>query len=155
MGTRADFYIEKDKKLRRLGSIHWDGYPREIPYQILSSTKEINFLENVEKFLRTKEDGTISVDDQLIPYITDFSYVFSKGKVYASHFGKFWFDPIKYLHSNNMKYSKREVDIPEFPKLDISKFLQPEKVKMSDKIRSVIDRCRLWLERAFLRRDSG
>lgn len=50
MGTRADFYIEKDNNLVWLGSVAWDGYDVE------KSLLEDNDVASLVKFSKTEKD---------------------------------------------------------------------------------------------------
>lgn len=55
MGTRADFYIRKEKELTWLGSIAWDGY--EIG-NIGKAVSEKSYMSRLSKFLSERDDAT-------------------------------------------------------------------------------------------------
>src|SRR5580704_13789878 len=86
MGTRADFYIGKNKSAEWLGSIAWDGY--EISEEIEAAKTEQEYRTAVSKFLASRDDGTLP--DQGWPWpwndssITDCSYWFFDGKVWEA-----------------------------------------------------------------------
>lgn len=103
MGTRADFYVRRDRevKLRAedwLGSIAWDGYPSGLPDELREATTEEAYRAEVAK-LATREDWTRPEDGWPWPWndsrTTDYAYVFTNGVegsgVQASCFGRAWF----------------------------------------------------------------
>jgi len=98
MGTRADFYILKDKKMIWIGSIAWDGYPEGIDSNILKTKNKEEFLTKVEEFLKDRDDSTYPKDGWPWPWkdsnTTDYAYIFRDNKVIASCFGSF-FNPLK------------------------------------------------------------
>jgi hypothetical protein len=89
MGTRADFYIRKDKDMEWLGSIGFDGY--EIDDAVAESTTEEGFRNEVKKMLDGRDDSTLPSDGWPWPWedsrTTDFAYIFDNGIIYASNFG--------------------------------------------------------------------
>lgn len=99
MGTRADFYIRKEGKMKWLGSQGWDGYPDGIDNKVLSATDEVQFETVVNDYLIVRKDATFPKDGWPWPWndsrATDYSYVFENGKVMASNFGYPLFDPLK------------------------------------------------------------
>jgi hypothetical protein len=99
MGTRADFYIRKNNEMEWLGSIAWGGYPRGIEKDVLESTKENQYKERVQSFLKSEKSSTLPEHGWPWPWnnslTTDYSYIFDSGKVWASCFGYKLFDPLK------------------------------------------------------------
>lgn len=93
MGTRADFYTEKDKKLNWLGSIGMDGMPNNMESNIISSTSGYSFKKNVKSFLNNRGDATFPKDGWPWPWndsnMTDYSYVYlsKPKKVGITNFG--------------------------------------------------------------------
>lgn len=94
MGTRADFYIGRGDKAEWLGSIAWDGYPNGLERQVLECRTEPSFRKEVAT-LHTREDWTQPEQGWPWPWensaITDYTYAFDKGRVWASCFGGAWF----------------------------------------------------------------
>lgn len=98
MGTRADFYVEKeDKKLDWLGSIGWDGYPGGIPQTLLEAKTVDDFKTRVKSFIQSSK-GTPPEMGWPWPWetssTTDYGYIFISDKVMASCFGGSLFDPM-------------------------------------------------------------
>lgn len=84
MGTRADFYIKKDKQLKAedwLGSIAWDGYPDGIPSDLKKATTPRQFVNALARFVKERNDFTSPKDGWPWPWddsgTTDYAYVFS------------------------------------------------------------------------------
>ena len=102
--TKADFYIGNGITANWIGSIFKDGYPNGIPLKILICANPTLFEEDVVEFLQQVE-GIVKTDGGKWPWLwpdsrmTDYSYMFllDHGKVFASHFGGNFFDPIRYL----------------------------------------------------------
>lgn len=96
MGTRADFYIGRNRNAVWLGSIAWDGYPNGIPKELLAASTDDEFKAQVAA-LANRDDFTAPEMGWPWPWndsnTTDFAYAIDDGKVYASCFGKPWFDP--------------------------------------------------------------
>jgi ABC-type glycerol-3-phosphate transport system substrate-binding protein len=97
MGTRADFYIRNEKsepKMEWLGSIAWDGYEID---GVEKATTEEEFRTMLKKFFDERDDVTLPEDGWPWPWddsrTTDYSWVFEKGKVWASQFGYSLYDP--------------------------------------------------------------
>ena len=97
MGTRADFYVGRDKQAEWLGSIAWDGYPQGIDRDVLLAETEPQFRSLVDAFFDGRDD--VTQPDRGWPWpwddsqTTDFAYAFDGGRVWASCFGCEWFDP--------------------------------------------------------------
>ncbi len=89
MGTKADFYIKDGDDLVWHGSIQWEGNEKHIPKPLLQSSCNEEFLQNLDKFLKSRSD---SVVDRW-PWHwesskqTDYVYIMweEKGAVYISH----------------------------------------------------------------------
>jgi hypothetical protein len=110
MGTRADFYVGRGKDAEWLGSIAMDGYPSGLSdedsmqkraprsRQLLASTTEQGWRDEVAAFLARREDATRPADGWPWPWdnsgTTDYAYAFDAGKVWGSCFGGEWFDPL-------------------------------------------------------------
>jgi hypothetical protein len=99
MGTRADFYVGRGEQAEWLGSIAWDGNPKGIHEAVLRSMTETEFRGQVREFLSQREDRSLPEDGWPWPWensrTTDYAYAFDGGAVYASCFGREWFDPTK------------------------------------------------------------
>lgn len=116
MGTRADFYIGRGENAEWIGSTAWDGYPEGIqlttnkklkygyehlPFpegsHLFDSSTEQEFRERVSRYFANREDFTLPADGWPWPWddsgTTDYAYAFDGGKVWASCFGRDWFDP--------------------------------------------------------------
>jgi hypothetical protein len=96
MGTRCDFYVGRGTKAEWLGSIAWDGDPRNCT-TVIRAESEVGFRENVATLLAAREDGTTPDRGWPWPWndsrTTDYACAFDDGKVWASCFGRAWFDP--------------------------------------------------------------
>lgn len=96
MGTRADFYDGRGQDAEWLGSIAWDGYPEGIEGKILRTTNAKAYREHVQRYVESREDGTLPEMGWPWPWddsgTTDFAYAFDNGRVYASCFGSEWTD---------------------------------------------------------------
>lgn len=105
MGTRADFYVGRGPQAEWLGSIALDGYPSGVAHErypagqrLLRSLTEAEFRENLSAFFAEKF-GQVTKPEQGWPWpwedsrLTDYAYAFDGGKVWASSFGREWFDP--------------------------------------------------------------
>lgn len=94
MGTRADFYMGRGTRAEWLGSIAWDGYPESISAAILDATDGPAYREAVRAFLASREDATFPDMGWPWPWedsrTTDYAYAFSRGKVWASNYGRAW-----------------------------------------------------------------
>jgi hypothetical protein len=99
MGTRADFYVGRGEKAEWLGSIAWDGYPDGIAQKLLRSKSEEDYRFNLKEFFKERDDATLPEDGWPWPWedsnTTDYAYAFDGGKVWASGFGRKWFNPLK------------------------------------------------------------
>lgn len=99
MGTRADFYVARGANAEWIGSIAWDGYPKEIPEEILKAKSEEEYKKNVEAFLEKRDDGTLPTQGWPWPWedsgTTDYAYAFDNGDVYACSYGLKWFLPLQ------------------------------------------------------------
>lgn len=104
MGTRADFYIKKQRMLRAdnwIGSIAWDGYPDGIPAEVLGAQTEQEFRSALAMMASQRNDFTFPEDGWPWPWndssITDFAYVFS------CQTGRVSWRPIKYPNMSDRK----------------------------------------------------
>ena len=121
MGTRADFYVGRGKDAEWIGSIAFDGYPSGIqpksaetierwagyfahpdePWadgeHLFDAATAEAFRERFARFIMHRRDVTLPKHGWPWPWetsrTTDFAYAFDGGRVYASCFGKPWFDP--------------------------------------------------------------
>jgi hypothetical protein len=97
MGTRADFYVGRGTDAKWIGSIAWDGNPEGIADSVLKATSEGEFVTNVGKFFAPRDDATQPEEGWPWPWddsnTTDYAYAFDAGQVWASSFGRAWFDP--------------------------------------------------------------
>ncbi len=95
MGTRADFYTGKGKRMEWLGSVAWDAYPSGIPKELRTSKSLAEYKEAVGHFLANREDATLPKMGWPWPWdsshTTDYAYTFSAGQVWASAYGAPWF----------------------------------------------------------------
>lgn len=88
MGTRADFYVKKNRQLKQgdwIRSIAWDGYPEGIPDAIKKATTEEQFLKEFRKFINDRNDFSSTIDGWPWPWddtgTTDYGYVFTGKKL--------------------------------------------------------------------------
>ena len=108
--TKADFYIGNGITANWIGSIFKDGYPNGIPLKILICGNPTLFEEDVVEFIQRVE-GVVKTNGDKWPWLwpdsqmTDFSYMFllDHCKVFASHFGGNFFDPIQYIRDGDAK----------------------------------------------------
>lgn len=96
MGTRADLYLGRGPDAEWLGSIAWDGYPDGMPEALLRCDTVDRFKVLVEGFLAGREDATLPEQGWPWPWddsrTTDYAYAFDGDNVWASNFGRNWFD---------------------------------------------------------------
>lgn len=96
MGTRADFYVGRGEKAEWIGSVAWDGYVQAIPEDILLTSSEEEFRQQVTQFLTGRDDKTTPDMGWPWPWedsnTTDYTYAFDpqEGRVFATHFGRGW-----------------------------------------------------------------
>jgi len=121
--TRADFYIGQGANANWIGSINHDGYPENIPTDILICTNPVLYEELVVEFIKTYEHGVIRSEGGkwCWPWgdsrLTDYSYIFepSVGKVLASKFGKPMFDPVIIKQGEDLIQADIGLGPPKFP----------------------------------------
>lgn len=120
MGTRADFYVEKNEKLEWIGSLYKDGHPWNIPTDILIQINPVMFEELTVEFLESKDSAIKSKGDKW-PWpwadsrLTDYSYIFMGNKVFAySPDEKRIYDPLMIVQGEDLE-SAKYFGIPEFP----------------------------------------
>lgn len=124
MSTKADFYIRKNKEMKWLGSIHSEGHPNNIPSIIKNSRNIVDYIDNVQKFLKNKNDGVLGFEGAFWPWPwknsskTEYSYTFDNGYFYISHQGGPW------CRTHEIK----GIEYPSIPK--ISFFPDMSKIKM-------------------------
>ncbi len=112
MGTRADFYINRGKEAKWIGSIAWDGYPSAISKEVLKAKTETDFIEAFNNFVKDRDDYTDPSMGWPWPWndstTTDYAYAFDMidNKVYVSCFGGTWSTPSKYNPKNNHRNKK-------------------------------------------------
>lgn len=91
MGTRADFYVGKNKDAEWIGSIAWDGYRSGIPTDILDARSEDAYRQAVKDFLDRRNDATYPEQGWPWPWkdsrITDCSYWFFDGRCWDENKG--------------------------------------------------------------------
>lgn len=96
MGTRCDFYIGRGVDAEWLGSVAWDGHP-ECFEPLLSATTVEEFKLRMQAAVYHREDFTSPDKGWPWPWedsrTTDYAIAFDDGKVYASCFGRAWYDP--------------------------------------------------------------
>lgn len=84
MGTRADFYVQRDGSLDWLGSIAWDGYPDGIDEAVLVAKTDAEFRESLTAFFADRDDVTMPDDGWPWPWndsnTTDYGYVHVEGR---------------------------------------------------------------------------
>lgn len=116
MGTRADFYVGKGKTAEWQGSIAWDGHPERINSAILQAKTAKAFKARVHTFVSKRDDGTLPHQGWPWPWensrVTDYSYWFIAGKVWASYFGGPFFDPL--LPEPDFDGSVGDLECPNF-----------------------------------------
>lgn len=117
MGTRADFYVRKEKAVEWLCSIAWDGYPDGIDKPVLEATTEEQYRESLEQFVKDREDLTRPEMGWPWPWQssrnTDYSYYFDNGKVKCSNWGRPFFDPL--VDKNEPVTLERDEDVEWLP----------------------------------------
>ena len=105
MGTRADFYIEKNENIEWKGSIAFDGYsiyeadendlsPNDklkrtqifLEFEIKNSKDETHFCNLLDEYLKNRDDASLPFDGWPWPWnnskLTDETYLFKNGKVW-------------------------------------------------------------------------
>lgn len=149
MDERADFYVGRGEAAEWLGSIVWNGYPKALAFEsegvnlpvlespdvtvstfrslggtkALSATTEATFREGVGELARSRTDFTLPRDGWpwLWPSsaLTDYTYAFDSGAVYASHRGSQWFlVNLKRADGGEPKRKEMEDRLrPDFPRM--------------------------------------
>lgn len=102
MGTRGDFYVGRGEDAEWIGSTAWDSYPGGLDdasdgsRSMLRATTEEEFRAGVQKMSEARDDFTSPAEGWPWPWdtsaTTDYAYAFEDGKVYASGFGRPWFE---------------------------------------------------------------
>src|SRR5687768_6087652 len=105
MGTRADFYVGRGEQAEWFGSIAFDGYPdgnpanKEFGGAVIEAASEQEFRERTAALIGGLDHATKPDMGWPWPWetssTTDYAYAFDGGKVWASCFGREWFDPTK------------------------------------------------------------
>lgn len=120
MGTRADFYIGRDKSAEWLGSIAMDGYPDDPghPKVLRDVNSKDDFRSRVDEIL-TVEHATHPQQGWPWPWdnsaTTDYAYAFDDAEkaVYVSRFGGPW------VNARSLSINEE----PEFPDMSDRKNL--------------------------------
>ena len=120
--TKADFYIGNGIAANWIGSIREDGYPNGIPLNILICTNPTLYEELVVELIKER-GGPIKTDGGMWPWLwpdsrmTDYSYMFllDHNKVFASNYGRNFFDPILCVQNGTMESSYAGLGHPVFP----------------------------------------
>lgn len=118
MGTRADFYVGKDKTAEWIGSIAWDGYRDGIDDAILKASTEEQFRGAVEAFFKERKDVTRPAQGWPWPWkdsgTSDCSYWFFDGCVWDVH-NKYGNGGAKYLpcHEDQPRWGENGADEDE------------------------------------------
>lgn len=96
MGTRADFYVGRDRNAEWLGSVAWDGYPEGYETKFYRATTEQEYRDLVTEVAEEREDWIAPENGWPWPWddsrTTDYAYAFEDGKVYGAGFGRGWFE---------------------------------------------------------------
>ncbi len=141
MGTRADFYLERDdKRLMWIGSKAHDGSPWNIPTDVLIQINPVMFEELVTDFLLNhRDDSIIRQEGERWPWpwsdsrITDFSYIFMNNRVLAwSPKAGHLFDPLIIVQGDDLNYASVPYQI-KFPLMD------PSLLKMSEETMELVN----------------
>lgn len=126
MGTRADFYICRDKsdsnkKLRWLGSMAFDGDPQSIPSLIIKSTDGKKFIQRVNRFLGSIEDGSTREAGWPWPWddsgLTDYTYIFYEYEVFVNQFDPNQTGSDKILWIGCRSYDVEKMDFFKYPNM--------------------------------------
>lgn len=118
MGTRSDFYVGRGPEAEWLGSISWDGYPAGVDDAVFYPTTEHEYRTAVTNFLASRDDRTLPTEPWPWPWndsgTTDYAYAYENGKVYASSFGRAWFE-VNPNEENGGEPEDAEEDVAVFP----------------------------------------
>ena len=121
MGTRADFYIDRNNKIEWIGSLYKDGHPWNIPTDILIQINPVMFEELTMDFLESK-DSAIRKNGDAWPWpwsdsrMTDYSYIFTMNKVFAYSPGiRSLFDPLQVVQGEDLDYASFPYNVVHFP----------------------------------------
>jgi hypothetical protein len=118
MGTRSDFYVGRGPEAEWLGSISWDGYPAGVDDAVFFPTTEHEYRVAVTNFLASRDDRTLPIEPWPWPWddsgTTDYAYAYENGKVYASNFGRTWFE-VNPNEENGGEPEDSEDDVAVFP----------------------------------------
>jgi hypothetical protein len=118
MGTRADFYVGRGANAEWIGSIAYDGYVDGPVSGILSvASSEDVWRQLVHDGVSKRSDGTLPEQGWPWPWenshTTDWSYTFDDGRVWASMWGREWFDALGCVPSDDDDYfNSPKVDFP-------------------------------------------
>lgn len=121
MGTRADFYVGRGTNAEWLGSIAWDGHPKSIPDTLRAATTERLYREQVDAFLKERDDATRPEDGWPWSWedsrTTDFAYAFDGGDVQASCFGHGWFNALQGETEDEANTNEKRGKVAVFPNM--------------------------------------
>lgn len=147
MGTRADFYVKRDKELIWLGSTAWDGYgvanandegrysPNEketrstdyLEYLIHHSTDESEYISLVAEYIEKRKDGTHPSQGWPWPWdnskLTDECYVFDTNQLLRmrDHDGNYddHSTPCVFAYVGDELYDENDESLPVIPKASL------------------------------------
>lgn len=92
MGTRADFYENKDSSEGWLGSVAWDGYPDGVPAPVMEATSYDEFRTAVALILTEEKSASTPATGWPWPWddsqTTDYAYVWSDDGVKVYEYGR-------------------------------------------------------------------
>jgi len=121
MGTRADFYIDRNNKIEWIGSLYKDGHPWNIPTDILIQINPVMFEELTIDFLES-QNSSIRKNGDAWPWpwedslMTDYSYIFKMNKVFAySPEIKCLFDPLQIVQGEDLEWASFQYSFVHFP----------------------------------------
>ena len=98
--TRADFYVGRGKDARWIYSVRDLGDPKSIQRRVLNATTEAEFICTLASQLALMRPSLTVMPTDGWPWPwpdstrSDYAYAFDEGKVWASHMGRTWFDPL-------------------------------------------------------------
>lgn len=127
MGTRADFYVKRDDKIKWLGSVHWDGYDVaeaeesdkcHIRYNVKQSKTEEEFTKHLDSYFSVRDDVRLPENGWPWPWedsrTSDMAYVFDENKLRIFSWGS-EIDVVKEEHGSGFDYEAVDGDDFQWP----------------------------------------
>lgn len=127
MGTRADYYVGRDRDAEWLGSTAFDGHTPSVfddSPELFPATEQ-TWRDWVSARLANRDDATVPADGWPWPWddsaTTDYAYAWDRGVIWGSYFGSPWFRVDPELESFGQPEDEADGPKPEFPDMSARK----------------------------------